>query len=187
MSTQYQLAFTLHGHSEDVRNIAAPNPEVPMLLSASRDGSAIVWGPSASGTDWDAKLRVEELERRYVSCCTLVKWHGEGKRHSCALTHPAYLVIGSASGLLSSYTLPSLTSQPPAIDAPSQQPQHTLAEHTLNLCCIDASPGGLLATGSWDKTAIIWKDFKKAVVIEGHTQAVWAVRFVGDDRVITGR
>lgn len=37
-----------------------------------------------------------------------------------------------------------------------------------------------------DRTAIIWKDFKKTVRIEGHEQAIWAVRFVGEDRVLTG-
>lgn len=75
----YQLAFTLHGHSSDVRAVAVPDPSKPLLLSASRDGSAIVWGPSTNGKDWDAKVRVEELERNYVSCVTSVNWQGEGE------------------------------------------------------------------------------------------------------------
>jgi phospholipase A-2-activating protein len=37
-----------------------------------------------------------------------------------------------------------------------------------------------------DRTVIIWQDFKKAVRIEGHEQAVWAVRFVGEDKILTG-
>lgn len=77
MAPPYKLAFTLHGHSADVRNLAVPNTEVPLLLSASRDGSAIVWGPSPS-KEWDAKLRVEELERKYVSCVTMVNYQGQG-------------------------------------------------------------------------------------------------------------
>lgn len=36
------------------------------------------------------------------------------------------------------------------------------------------------------RTVIIWNDFKPAVKIEGHEQAVWAVRFVGKDRLLTG-
>lgn len=79
MEKPYQLAFTLHGHSADVRNITAPNASVPLLVSASRDGSAIVWGPSQNSKEWDAKLRVEELERKYVSCATLVNVKGEGE------------------------------------------------------------------------------------------------------------
>lgn len=98
----------------------------------------------------------------------------------------AYLLIGSSTGLLSSYILPSLDSAPPALDAPTIQPHHTLIEHRQNLCSIDSSKGGLIATGSWDKTVIVWKDFKKAIQIETHTQAVWAVKFVGEDRLLTG-
>jgi phospholipase A-2-activating protein len=78
MAPPYKLAFTLHGHSADVRNLAIPNAEVPLLLSASRDGSAIVWGPSPGSKEWDAKLRVEELERKYVSCVTMVNYQGQG-------------------------------------------------------------------------------------------------------------
>lgn len=88
--------------------------------------------------------------------------------------------------MLSSYALPSLGANPPAIDAPTQQPQHTLIEHRQNLCCIDSSKSGLIASGSWDKTALVWKDFKKAVEIKAHSEAVWAIKFVGDDRVLTG-
>ena len=36
------------------------------------------------------------------------------------------------------------------------------------------------------RTVIIWKDFKKVLTIEGHEQAVWAVKFVGEDRILTG-
>jgi hypothetical protein len=34
---------------------------------------------------------------------------------------------------------------------------------------------------------IIWKEFQKAIKIEGHKQAVWAVKFLGEDRLLTGR
>ncbi|BEJ16389.1 hypothetical protein CspHIS471_0509940 [Cutaneotrichosporon sp. HIS471] len=170
----YQLAFTLHGHSSDVRAVAVPNPSKPLLLSASRDGSAILWGPSTNGKDWDAKLRVEELERDYVSCVTSVHYQGDD-----------YMLIGSSKGLLSTYLIPAVTNDASTVDAPTIEPFHTLIEHRQNLCCIDASQGGLIASGSWDMTVIVWKDFKKVLAIEGHKQAVWAVKFVGEDRVLT--
>ncbi|KAL1411377.1 hypothetical protein Q8F55_002333 [Vanrija albida] len=175
MGKDFKLALTLHGHSADVRYLNVPDPTVPLLLSSSRDGSAIVWGPSKDDPkQWDAKLRVEELERNYVSCVTLVRHGGQ-----------AYLLIGSSTGLLSSYVLPALDSAASSFDAPTIQPHHTLIEHRQNLCAIDSSKGGLIATGSWDKTVIVWKDFKKAIQIETHTQAVWAVKFVGEDRLLT--
>ena len=36
------------------------------------------------------------------------------------------------------------------------------------------------------RTVIIWKEFKKEIKIEGHKQAVWAVKFIGEDRLLTG-
>lgn len=38
-----------------------------------------------------------------------------------------------------------------------------------------------------DRTVIVWNDFKKAIQVEGHKQAVWAVKFVGEDRLLTGK
>ncbi|WWC69902.1 uncharacterized protein I206_103845 [Kwoniella pini CBS 10737] len=173
-SPPYRLAFALHGHAADVRSLCAPSPEIPLLLSASRDGSAIVWGPSSKSKEWDVKLRVEGPEKRFVSCVGLTRWNGQ-----------AFLLIGSQSGILASYTLPSPDSPPPTDDAPLQEPHHTLVEHRQNLCCLDTSKGGLIATGSWDKTVIVWKDYKRVLTIEGHEQAIWAVKFVGEDRLLT--
>lgn len=76
---QYQLAFALHGHASDVRHICCPNPDIPLLLSASRDGSAIVWGPSSKGKEWDVKMRVEGPEKRFISCVGMVRYEGEGQ------------------------------------------------------------------------------------------------------------
>lgn len=36
------------------------------------------------------------------------------------------------------------------------------------------------------RTVVVWKDFKKVITIENHDQAVWAVKFVGEDRLLTG-
>lgn len=75
----FQLAFSLHGHSSDVRSIVAPSPDIPLLLSGSRDGSALLWGPSGKGREWDVKLRVEAPEKKYVSCVGMTRWEGEGE------------------------------------------------------------------------------------------------------------
>ena len=36
------------------------------------------------------------------------------------------------------------------------------------------------------RSVVIWKDFKTVIKIEVHEQAVWAIRFVGEDRLLTG-
>lgn len=78
--TPYELAITLQGHSSDVRNIVAPQPGVPLLLSGSRDGTAILWGPSSKDqAEWDMKLQVQGPEGRYISCVGMVRAGGEGE------------------------------------------------------------------------------------------------------------
>lgn len=97
MAQQYQYAFTVQAHTSDVRHILAPQAGVPLLLSGSRDGSACLLGPSSSGAssgggsgfgnsaaqsigeEWDAKLRVEGPEKRFVSCVGMVRADGEGE------------------------------------------------------------------------------------------------------------
>jgi phospholipase A-2-activating protein len=78
--TPYELATTLQGHSSDVRHILAPQAGVPLLLSGSRDGSAIVWGPTAQDpAEWDMKLQVHGPENKYISCVGMVRANGEGE------------------------------------------------------------------------------------------------------------
>ncbi|KAK1923997.1 WD40-repeat-containing domain protein [Papiliotrema laurentii] len=166
----FQLAMTLHGHSADVKALNAPSPDVPLLLSGSRDGSAIVWGPGRDGL-WEVKLRAQGPEGKYVNSVGMVRQGGQ-----------AHLLVGSVNGVLSVFPLPS-------VDAPTPdgmaEPERTLIEHTANLCCLDTSPRGLIASGSWDHTAKIWKDWKVAITIKDHSNAVWAVHFVGEDRLLT--
>jgi phospholipase A-2-activating protein len=82
MVKPYKLALTLHGHSADVRNLSVPDARAPLLVSASRDGSAIVWTPGA-GNGWNARLRVEALEREFVNCATAVTVDGQGEFRRC--------------------------------------------------------------------------------------------------------
>lgn len=82
--SSYELAFQLHGHASDVRTLCAPSPDIPLLLSGSRDGSALLWGPG-KGKEWDVKLRVEAPEKKYVSCVGMIRWQGEGELQPIAL------------------------------------------------------------------------------------------------------
>ena len=148
----YELAFQLNGHASDVRTLCAPSPDIPLLISGSRDGSALLWGPGR-GSEWDVKLRVEAPEKKYVSCVGMTKWGGEGELWSLLVESKlmiAFLLVGSSSGILSTYTLPSASSNPPP-EGQMQDPYHTLIEHKQNLCCMDTSKNNLIATGSWDQ------------------------------------
>lgn len=55
------------------------------------------------------------------------------------------------------------------------------------------SPGiesGTLISGSWDKTAIVWKiaDFgeTQSITLEGHEAAVWCVCALKSGKIVTG-
>ncbi|KAJ6260705.1 LOW QUALITY PROTEIN: Ubiquitin homeostasis protein [Drechslerella dactyloides] len=62
---------------------------------------------------------------------------------------------------------------------------YLLVGHAGNVCSLDVN-GQTIISGSWDKTAIVWKNWEKKFVLEGHTAAVWAVMAVSDTEFITG-
>lgn len=67
--------------------------------------------------------------------------------------------------------------------------QSSLAGHEGNVCCLDAAVmdgSVVVASGSWDKTAVIWKDAKLKVKLVGHDQAVWAVKILKNGNLLTG-
>ncbi|KDN35239.1 WD40 repeat-like protein, partial [Tilletiaria anomala UBC 951] len=70
--------------------------------------------------------------------------------------------------------------------AVSDTPDYTLLGHEENICSLDAGPGGsYIVSGSWDKTAKVWKDWKCVATLKGHAHAVWAVLAVDEDRILT--
>jgi phospholipase A-2-activating protein len=61
---------------------------------------------------------------------------------------------------------------------------YKLEGHTDNICTLAISPSGEIISGSWDKTARVWKDGKCVAILKGHEFAVWGVLAIGND-VIT--
>ncbi len=57
--------------------------------------------------------------------------------------------------------------------------------HSDNICCLAVSMRGDIISGSWDKTAKIWRDGKCIQTLSGHEFAVWGVLAI-EDLVITG-
>ena len=73
-------------------------------------------------------------------------------------------------------------------DAGTGQRLHQLRGHTVNVQCVAALPGGLLASGSDDKTVRIWNADTGAHVatLEGHGNAVHALAAFPDGRLASG-
>jgi len=66
-----------------------------------------------------------------------------------------------------------------------EEPCYTLIGHTANVCSLVVTAAGDLISGSWDHTAIVWKDFQQAYVLKGHDATVWSVLSVEEGVVLT--
>ncbi|KAJ3415623.1 hypothetical protein HDV05_004499 [Chytridiales sp. JEL 0842] len=55
------------------------------------------------------------------------------------------------------------------------EPVFSLVGHTDTVCALAQTSDGLVVSGSWDKTARVWKDWQCEYTLTGHTQSVWAV------------
>lgn len=65
------------------------------------------------------------------------------------------------------------------------EPLYFLLGHQNNVCALD-SGHGLIVSGSWDKTARVWKDGALLYELKGHEQAVWAVLVLSKSLILTG-
>lgn len=71
-----------------------------------------------------------------------------------------------------------------SVDVTDPSKQEFFLGHESNVCCLDYAHG-LLASGSWDTTARIWRSPTESVILKGHSQAVWAVLVLSPTRVLT--
>ncbi|KAF3935978.1 hypothetical protein ABW20_dc0101734 [Dactylellina cionopaga] len=62
---------------------------------------------------------------------------------------------------------------------------YLLIGHSNNVCSLDVN-GKTVISGSWDQTAIVWENWEKKYVLEGHGAAVWTVLAAGEGEFVTG-
>ncbi|SPO26787.1 related to DOA1 - involved in ubiquitin-dependent proteolysis [Ustilago trichophora] len=181
MSTTYKLSATLEQHGADVRCVSASSPEVSkdcrgdIVLTGSRDRRAIIWHRSA-GNQFTSALEIGNHEG-FVNACTLLR------------SDAAYAITAGQDKIIYAYQLLASQGQISVqLDAKTSEPQptRTLIGHTENVCALDVGPHGqYLVSGSWDKTAKIWRNWECVATLKGHEQSVWAVLAVDHDRVLT--
>ncbi|CAG8586266.1 5423_t:CDS:2 [Acaulospora colombiana] len=151
----YRLSASLNGHSQDV------------ILSASRDSTAIAWSKGQSDTPFTISATYKPSEG-FINSIAYMPPSSEAPQ-GCVVT-------GGQDGIVNVFVLGS----------PSTEPAYSLLGHTANVCALASSPTGALVSGSWDSTARVWKDFKELYVLQGHTQSVWAVLPIDESRTLTG-
>ena len=63
---------------------------------------------------------------------------------------------------------------------------YVLVGHTSNVCSLHVGSIGIIISGSWDKTARVWRNWQCQYELKGHDQAVWAVLAMPNDEYFTG-
>ncbi|TFK42378.1 WD40-repeat-containing domain protein [Crucibulum laeve] len=161
----YKLSATLSSHTSDVRALSTPTND--LILSASRDTTAISWQRPSP----EAQFKPETVLRagsRYVNSVTYIPPTPDASK--------GYAVTGGQDTVINVFSLSS----------PKDDPDFTLLGHTENVCALHATAGGTIISGSWDRTAKVWKNFSLAYDLKGHEQSVWAVLAIDEDQFLTG-
>ncbi|GAA5868266.1 hypothetical protein JCM1840_005619 [Sporobolomyces johnsonii] len=214
-STQFRLSATLAGHAADVRALAtAPPPFAssssssggpstspysaahPVLFSSSRDGTARSWlsagSAASSGGQGDASsggaVWTEGLTfggaAGHEGFVNAVEWAPGGGDDAAG-----FLLTAGQDKLIHAWPLPSPSASSDPSTSATLAPSHTLIGHSANVCALHVSMDGkTIVSGSWDKTAKVWKNFQLEYTLEGHEQSVWAVLALegNDDLYLTG-
>lgn len=181
MASTYKLSATLEQHEADVRCVAAGSPEIgkdcrgDIVLTGSRDRRAVIWLRTSSN--------------QFTSALDLA--NHEGFVNACALlrSDAPYAITAGQDKIIYAYQL--LVSDGDIsvqLDAKTAEPQptRTLIGHQDNVCALDVGPHGqYIVSGSWDKTAKVWRNWECVATFKGHQQSVWAVVAVDHDRVLT--
>ncbi|RDB21127.1 Phospholipase A-2-activating protein [Hypsizygus marmoreus] len=161
----YKLSATLTAHTSDVRALTSPTNE--LILSASRDSTAISWQRSSSDSSF-APVSVLKAGSRYINSIAYISPTPNAPK--------GYAVTGGQDTVINVFSL----------ETPKEDPDFSLLGHTENVCALDTTAGGTIISGSWDKTAKVWKNFTLAYDLKGHQQSVWAVLAVDEERFLTG-
>ncbi|KAK2793994.1 hypothetical protein FQN51_000967 [Onygenales sp. PD_10] len=165
----FRISAALEGHSDDVRAVVFPNPQV--LLSASRDATVRVWKlKSTPPPTFD----------------DIISSHGSAFINSLAYyppssDYPEGLIFSGGQDTIIEARQPG---KPADANADAM-----LLGHTHNVCAIDVShEGQWIVSGSWDSSAKIWRvgKWECEVTLEGHQGSVWAVLAYDKTTVITG-
>ncbi|CEQ39924.1 SPOSA6832_01481, partial [Sporobolomyces salmonicolor] len=214
-AVQFRLSATLAGHAADVRALAtAPAPFAPsssssggpstspysaarpVLFSASRDSTARSWlcagGAGSGGGQGDAPsggaVWTEGLTfggaAGHEGFVNAVEWAPGGGDDAAG-----FLVTAGQDKLIHAWPLPSPSASSDPSTSAALAPSHTLIGHSANVCVLHVSKDGkTIVSGSWDKTAKVWKNFQLEYTLEGHEQSVWAVLALEgvDDLYLTG-
>ncbi|KAI8581223.1 hypothetical protein K450DRAFT_233707 [Umbelopsis ramanniana AG] len=159
---QYKLECSLHGHESDVRAVLPLSNDV--VISAARDKTVRSWNRNKPNDFQEDRLYSGHTN--YVNALAYLPPNED---------HPNGLIVSSGAGKVIHVH---------DVDRPDE-PVYTLIGHEKTVCSLAVTSSGDIISGSWDHTAIVWKNFQQAYVLRGHEEAVWSVLPVKEDVILT--
>ncbi|AJS35682.1 Doa1p [Saccharomyces cerevisiae YJM681] len=144
----YQLSATLKGHDQDVRDVVAVDDS--KVASVSRDGTVRLW---SKDDQW----------------LGTVVYTGQGFLNSvCYDSEKELLLFGGKDTMINGE---------PLFATSGEDPLYTLIGHQGNVCSLSFQDG-VVISGSWDKTAKVWKEGSLVYNLQAHNASVWDAKVV---------
>ncbi|CAI4571066.1 BCN_G0032160.mRNA.1.CDS.1 [Saccharomyces cerevisiae] len=144
----YQLSATLKGHDQDVRDVVAVDDS--KVASVSRDGTVRLW---SKDDQW----------------LGTVVYTGQGFLNSvCYDSEKELLLFGGKDTMINGV---------PLFATSGEDPLYTLIGHQGNVCSLSFQDG-VVISGSWDKTAKVWKEGSLIYNLQAHNASVWDAKVV---------
>ncbi|AJS53020.1 BMC_2a_G0032230.mRNA.1.CDS.1 [Saccharomyces cerevisiae] len=145
---RYQLSATLKGHDQDVRDVVAVDDS--KVASVSRDGTVRLW---SKDDQW----------------LGTVVYTGQGFLNSvCYDSEKELLLFGGKDTMINGV---------PLFATSGEDPLYTLIGHQGNVCSLSFQDG-VVISGSWDKTAKVWKEGSLVYNLQAHNASVWDAKVV---------
>ncbi|KAI0053878.1 PFU-domain-containing protein [Auriscalpium vulgare] len=174
----FKLAASLAAHSADVRAVASPTDT--LILSASRDSTAISWAKPSDASFSPAAIftagyAVTGGQDAIINVWTL----------GSPASDPTYSLLGHLDNVCSLHAKPDGTIISGSWDKTAKiwqgfQLQHDLTGHTQSVWTVTATEGEEYLTGSADKTIKLWRQNKCLRTYHGHKDAVRSLATLTD-------
>lgn len=161
----FSLSAQIEGHQSDVKSICSAGSLG--VISGSRDKSVKFWRTNGPN---EFLLSSTVQHSSYVNCVAYVP--------PSEIFNDGLIVSGGRDNVVYVH----LPSDP-------ENPLMTLIGHTDNVCTVAVfgSPEEpTIVSGSWDKTAKIWKNGECIQTLTGHEQTVWSVLVLNNGDILTG-
>jgi len=166
LASEYGILQVIPGHKGDVRSVS-PYPGGGVLTGSS-DKTSKLYLPEDKNNQHSELQEVQNFlgPTEFVTsiCC--------GKTKAGELE----IYVGSHDSHIYIYTL---------IEG---KPTATLSRHSDRVCTLAfriCDDEDVLVSGSWDQTAVIWRNREPAVTLYGHVHAIWDVAFVARSFILT--